>query len=62
MNKSLNPDDLPEIDEVLTDPAASSWLKTALSSALSRDPVDVANDSEILARLLDRRCSGTLRC
>ena len=29
--------DLPGIDEVLADPAASFWLKTALRSALCRD-------------------------
>jgi hypothetical protein len=48
--------DLPSIDEVLADPAASFWLKTALRSALCRDPVDAAHDSEILARLLEERC------
>src|SRR5437660_12784316 len=30
--------DLPSIDEVLADPAASFWLKRALHSALCRDP------------------------
>ena len=52
--------DLPSIDEVLADPAASSWLKTALRSALCRDPVDAAQDSEILARLLEERCDKIL--
>jgi AbrB family looped-hinge helix DNA binding protein len=32
--------ELPTIEEVLRDPAASFWLKDALRSALSRDPVD----------------------
>jgi hypothetical protein len=50
----------PSIDEVLLDPAASLWLKSALLSALSRDPVDAANDSEILARLLELRCDRLL--
>ena len=49
--------EIPCISEVLAAPAASTWLKTALRSALCRDPVDVANDSEILARLLERRCN-----
>ena len=49
-------DDLPEPEEVLRDPAGSFWLKDALRSALARDPVDAANDAEVLARLLDRRC------
>jgi len=52
--------DLPSVDEVLADPAASSWLKTALRSALNRDPVDAAHDSEILARLLEERCDRIL--
>ena len=52
--------ELPTIEEVLRDPAASFWLKNALRSALARDPVDAANDAEILARLLDRRCRSIL--
>ena len=52
--------DLPSIDEVLADPAASFWLKTGLRSALCRDPVDAAHDSEILARLLQVRCDQIL--
>lgn len=45
-----------DIDQVLRDPAASYWLKSSLLSALARDPVDAANDAEVLAQLLDRRC------
>ena len=52
--------DLPSIDEVLGDPAASYWLKTALRSGLCRDPVDATHDSEILARLLEERCDKIL--
>lgn len=51
---------LPPIGEILADPAASSWLKNALREALSRDPVDAANDAEVLAKLLDRRCCEIL--
>ena len=50
-----------EIEQVLADPAASFWLKEALRSALTRDPVDAANDAEVLARLLDRRCQEILK-
>ena len=60
MGDGLRPVDLPGIDEVLADAAASYWLKTALRSALCRDPVDAANDSEILARLQQRRCDRIL--
>lgn len=45
-----------EVEQVLFDPAASSWQKDALRSALARDPVDAANDAEVLFRLLDGRC------
>jgi len=53
--------ELPQIDEVLRDPAASFWLTDALRSALERDPVDAANDAMVLARLLDRRCRPIIR-
>ena len=48
--------ELPSAEELLKDPATSFWLRNALIAALSRDPVDAANDAEILARVLDRRC------
>jgi hypothetical protein len=60
MCDGLRPVDLPIIDEVLADPAASFWLKAALRSALYRDPVDAAHDSEILAQLLAQRCDTIL--
>jgi hypothetical protein len=53
-------DELPEIAAVLHDPAASCWLKIYLWSALPRDPVDAANDAEVLALLLERRCGDIL--
>jgi len=49
-----------EVEQVLSDPAASFWLKDALRSALARDPVDAANDAEVLFRLLDERCHEIL--
>jgi hypothetical protein len=60
MRGDLISNDLPSIDEVLTDPSASHWLKSALQSALWRDAVDAANDSELLARLLEQRCDRIL--
>jgi hypothetical protein len=48
-----------EVEQLLSDPAAS-WLKDALRSALDRDPVDAANDAEVLCRLLDERCHKIL--
>ncbi len=52
---------LPEAEQVVCDPSASFWLKNALRSALTRDPVDAANDAEVLARILDQRCRKLLR-
>lgn len=60
MRGEFRPNDVPEIDEVLTDPTASLWIKSALRSALCRDPVDAASDSEILARLLECGCGRFL--
>lgn len=56
----LNENDKPTIEQVLCDPAASHWLKSALQSALLRDPIDAANEAEVLAQLLDRRCRTLL--
>lgn len=53
--------ELATIDEVLADPSASFWLRHALLAALSRDPVDAANDAELLARLMDKRCCDVLK-
>jgi hypothetical protein len=60
MSNGSTAGDLPSIDEVLADSAASFWLKMALRSALYRDPVDATHDSEILARLLEERCNKIL--
>lgn len=45
----------PTAAELLADPASSKWVRLALRSALDRDPVDAANDAEVLARVLARR-------
>jgi hypothetical protein len=42
-------------DEVLADPAASTWLKCALRDSLERDPVDALNDVLALAGILEER-------
>jgi hypothetical protein len=60
MNSDGPAGDLPPIEAILDDRAASFWLKAALRSALSRDPVDAANDADVLARLLERRCRSIL--
>jgi hypothetical protein len=60
MSDEPKAENLPTIDVVLGDPSASFWLKTALRSALSRDPVDAAHDSDVLAKLLGERCDEIL--
>lgn len=60
MSDDAKDGNLPTIDEILDDPGASFWLKAALRSARSRDPVDAANDADVLARVLERRCRNVL--
>lgn len=50
----------PDVDEILASPSASFWLKDALRSALQRDPVDAANDAELLASILAKRSAAAL--
>ena len=46
--------------EILASCSTSRWLYRALSSADRRDPVDAANDAELLASLLRRRATAML--
>jgi hypothetical protein len=46
--------------EILADPAASDWLKSALRSATERDPVDALNDALVLAATLEDRLRSEL--
>ena len=43
---------------IAKDPAASTWIKTALALALQRDPVDAANDADVLQELLSKRADA----
>lgn len=49
-----------EFETLLADPATSFWLKDALRSALTRDPVDAERDAEILYVLLRCRAERAL--
>ena len=49
-----------EIQQVLSNPASSSWLRQSLEAAIKRDPVDAAGDVEVLADLLGRRADQAL--
>jgi hypothetical protein len=44
---------VPAVTEILTDRAASAWLKESLERALTRDPVDALNDALLLASALE---------
>jgi hypothetical protein len=44
----------------LADPAVRHWVKDALRSACDRDPVDAAQDAEMVARLLGDRVDAML--
>ena len=46
---------LPNSHEILADPEASEWLKSALKSAAERDPIDALNDALVLAATLEER-------
>lgn len=50
----------PEVEQILRDPAASFWIKEAVQTALARDPVDAADDADVLAEALSRRCRRLL--
>ena len=50
-----------EVQRVLQDPAASFWLKGAITSALQRDPVDALRDAQVLTGILERRASERAR-
>ena len=51
---------MPDIQAILEDPAASDWLKVALTEAIERDPVDALNDALLLAQALDDRLRESL--
>ena len=42
-------------NQVLVDPTASAWLKSALRALDSRDPVDALNDVEALQEIAEQR-------
>lgn len=50
-----------ELCAVMSDQGASCWVKTALESALKRDPVDAVNDAEFLLAVLTRRLDNIFR-
>ena len=51
---------VPTAETILTDNAATSWIRLALESALKRDPVDALNDALALAAALETHLRITL--
>jgi hypothetical protein len=49
----MNP--LPTINELLSDPSVSYWLKNALRALLKRDALDAVHDAELLAGVMRER-------
>lgn len=56
----LGPLETPSINFVLSDPAASDWLKAAIGELLLRDPVDAAHDTFWLNTMMQERAKTTL--
>ena len=50
-----------ELEKLLSDPATSFWLKAALRSALTRDPLDAERDAGTLYLLLRCRAEQALK-
>lgn len=50
----------PTAQDLLADQASSLWLRSALQSALERDPVDALNDALVLASALDTHLRAEL--
>jgi hypothetical protein len=48
------------INALLANPSVSNWLRNALTTALERDPVDAANDADILYVFLSARLNAVL--
>jgi hypothetical protein len=44
---------LEEIHHVLADPDTSYWARESLLTALQRDPLDAANDAQMVSDLLN---------
>ncbi len=50
-----------QVEQVLASPATSTWLRNSLTAALQLDPVDAANDAELLSQLLGARCDQLMQ-
>jgi len=48
----------PTVATVFDDPSSSYWLRHALTTAFTRDPVDALNDAEVLVKILTNWNNG----
>jgi len=51
---------VPSPGAILESISTSRWLKEALRAALARDPVDAANDADVLFQVLDAHAAAVL--
>ena len=51
---------LPAVEAILADKSSSMWIRSALESALERDPTDAFNDALALAAALEARLRRAL--
>ena len=58
MNAASAP--LPAVEAILANEASSMWIRSALESALVRDPADALNDALALAAALEARLRRAL--
>ncbi len=49
-----------DLARLLKDPSLSNWLRDALLAALTRDPIDAANDAGLLSLVLEKRADALL--
>jgi hypothetical protein len=49
-----------ELRQVRNNPTTSFWLSHAIGELLDRDPVDAADDAEILHRMMEARARALL--
>jgi hypothetical protein len=46
---------LPKSEAILADPDTSQWLKSALQTAVERNPIEALNDALLLTATLEER-------
>ena len=50
--------DAPTYGEILADPSTRDYVKEVIRLVRDRDPVDVANDMDVVAKAAARRADG----